>query len=165
MAWRYSVVAGQFAYSLTLCARGGELALHRGFMLPEDESLHVQVTAGGLAHKPARLFEPCDLLGGHQCIVEATLSRHHGSLGGPWPGGAPTAGDAGLDFWARHASQGEREQPPKFWRALERDARASMNHAKKSRYSAAVCPRCQGMGVIRVKRAKAGKMRAQRVAG
>jgi hypothetical protein len=128
-AWRYSVIARDFAYSLTICASSGQLALHRAFVVSPE-------TVNDLIR--------CDLNEGRGCVVEVEK----------YPDMVPAAGvhlGPGLMFWSRHAAPGQREQPEKFWRALERAGRAAAKVAKAARAHVARCPRCLGAGVVTFK--------------
>jgi hypothetical protein len=136
MAWRYSVVMRDCAYSLTVCKSSGTFALHRAF---------------GTEAERAR-FNPCDLLAGVGCILEE-----------PYESSLPTAGvtvDEGLMFWSTYAVQGQREQPPKFWRELERRARAAAKAGKAKNYHSTRCPRCNGDGMIVIKPRKANEVKS-----
>lgn len=127
IAWRYAVVLRDCAYSLTVCKSSGTFALHRAFGTEAER----------------KKFRPCDLLDGAGCIVDE-----------PSEPTIPTAGvtvGEGLMFWSTYAVQGQQEQPPKFWRELERRARAAAKAAKAQSYHTTRCPRCSGAGMIVIK--------------
>lgn len=130
--WRYAVVGRDFAYSLTVSRAAGAFHLHRAFVAENEDGV----------------FGACDLLGGRGCIFQTPTAI----VVAPPPG--VTVSEA-LMFWGQHAVQGQHDQPPKFWRELERRARVAAKVAKAERYHATRCPRCMGSGMIVLKPRKA----------
>jgi hypothetical protein len=136
MAWRYSVVGRDFAYSLTICKSSGRFTLHRAF----GEFL--------------QSVHDCDLMARALCDEHTDASRS------AMP---PTAVmlDEGLMFWSTYAVQGRREQPTKFWRALEKRANQVARVARSESYRTTRCPRCNGTGAIELKRKSQEKVKVK----
>jgi hypothetical protein len=135
LTWRYSVVAKDYALSLYLSKSGGEFRMHRTF----ETAIDGLAFGDPLATAPS-LFKPCDLLG--TCVLNDEVAPAHVS--------GPRLSPA-LLFWTDYGVGGRREQPEKFWRALERRARTMARDLKKGRYLSTHCPRCRGSGSIVVK--------------
>lgn len=144
-AWRYALCEDDLAYSLTIASAGGQLALHRAFELPTDSP--APSTPAILINKAE--MGACDLVRGGRCMLVPTVGPRIGQMG--------TAHvDLAQEFWGAHAEQGKLEQPPRFWRELERIAKSVFDDARKGRF-AKTCPRCNGEGWIPYKPDRTGK--------
>lgn len=136
-AWRYAVVRRGYAFALTVSAVGGQFALHRAFALPKDGT-------------PAHHDELCDLLG-QPCTIEVDEGSLFVLGADELTPTRPLVNPA-LTWWATHAAQNQKDQPDKFWRALDAMGREWMREAKLVQRPKIKCPRCGGAGYVKESR-------------
>jgi len=136
IAWRYAVVRREYAFALTVSARGGQFALHRPFTLPGGRKIPLP-------------GNECDLLAGRACTIEIDGdSLYVLDEDREMPFGRVGVNHA-LAWWAQNAVQDEREQPDSFWRGLDALGKEWIREARSTTRPKIRCPWCGGAGFVK----------------